>query len=276
MAANKKEYTIVNFMGCEFVLGKSAKFDNDFITVKSILEKENITAVDRIILINIYSVSYHDTGKIEGTCSFDSSCNGCDFCKKMRKAAENNVKHICKHCYDAKQESYRANVKNRHMLNMLIMSNVRFTEKELSKLNVAAINRVNSSGDTPNKTYALNMITIAAINDTVKFGYWAKNASPIIAACDEIGKPDNLSLVYSSPIINEACKLPKYFDYVFVVASDENHVNEFLANGACECNGKDCKDCGYKCYTKAWKNGSVIIELLRATNKKIVAEINRA
>lgn len=267
-----KELKTVEFMGCEFVLGKSAVFDKDFETVSEILAKDTTDAVDRATLISIYRASFHDDGKIEGASSCDSSCNGCEFCQKMREAAKGNVRHICNYCYDAAQEARWINVKNRHQLGMLIMSNVRFTERELMRVSLAVITRINSSGDTPNKTYALNMITLAKVNeDACKVAYWAKNAAPIIAACDEIGKPRNLTLVYSCPIINATCPLPKYFDYVFIVASSEERVQEFIKSGACECNGKKCKDCGFKCYKHEWAQGSVIVELLRAKKGQLAA-----
>lgn len=259
----------------ELVMNASAKFEKDFSTVKAILEKDVISATDHIVLLSIYKSAYHESGKIEGITSFDSTATNCDFCKAMRKAAENNPKHICRYCYDYAQEhSFRgANIVNRHTLNMLIMSSVEFTKDELRMVNTSYINRVNSSGDTPNVIYAKNMINIAFVNPNEKFAYWAKNKKAVIAACDELGKPENMILIQSSVIIGKPEKLAKYFDYVFTVYATKEETEAALASGACECNGKKCKACGYKCYFGAWESGANIAEFLRVnaeTRKKII------
>lgn len=262
----------------QLVLNASAKFEKDLETVKAILAKPEINAIDRFQLLTIYKAAFHNSGKIEGVTSFDSTATNCGFCQKMRKAAENNPAHICNYCYDFAQEhSFKgANVLNRHTLNMLIMSSVEFTVDELRMVSVTYINRVNSSGDTPNVIYAKNMLRIALANPAFKFAYWAKNTADVIAACDEIGKPANMTLIQSSPIIGKPAKLAKYFDVVFTVYATREDVDKAIAAGANECNGKKCKDCGYKCYLNGWKAGSNIAEYLRvdnATREKMSAAI---
>ncbi len=253
----------------EIALNASKKFEKDFAIVKAILEKPVINAVDRMTLISVYKAAYHESGKIEGITSLDSSATNCDFCADMRKAAESNPAHICRYCYDFAQEhSFKgANVINRHSLNMLIMSSVEFTREELATISVSYINRVNSSGDTPNKTYAKNMLNIAYSHPACKFGYWAKNTAAVIAACDEIGKPENVTLVQSSPIIGKPAKLAKYFDIVFTVYATKEGVEKAIEGGAKECNGKKCKDCGFKCYLNGWNPGDNIAEYLRVDAK---------
>ena len=165
----KKEVRIEYYMGRKFFVGASGKFDKDLATVKGIFEKgiENLTHIDRTKLIMIYSPAYHKTGKIEGITSFDSSATNCEFCKTMRKAAEKNPAHICNFCYDLEQEeSFKGvNVLNRHTLNMLIMSTVRFTREELTLIDCTQIGRINSSGDTENDIYAENMILLIWVHE---------------------------------------------------------------------------------------------------------------
>lgn len=253
----------------ELAMNASRKFENDFAIVKAILEKPVISAADRMVLLSIYKAAYHESGKIEGITSYDSSATNCEFCAGMRKAAESNPAHICRYCYDFAQEhSFKgANVVNRHSLNMLIMSEVEFTREELATVNASYINRVNSSGDTPNVIYAKNMLNIAYSHAACKFGYWAKNTAAVIAACDEIGKPANVTLVQSSPIIGKPAKLAKYFDVVFTVYATKEGVENAIAEGAKECNGKKCKDCGFKCYLNGWNPGDNIAEYLRVDAK---------
>ena len=267
---DKSKYTAYEFMGCTFYLGASKKFDKDLQVVENILTKpEPLTHADRLMLIMIYQTSFHDSGKIEGIMSADSSCHGCEFCRNARKAAETDPTLICKYCYDEKQENDRVHTLNRHQLNMLIMSSVLFTEEELSLVPVSVINRINSSGDVPSRIYALNITTMIALHKNVKFSWWAKNARPVIEAMEELGKPDNLILIYSGIVINRIPKLPKYFDYGFIVAVDKASVKRLLAlPNTGECNGKKCKECGFKCYTGAWKDGTIIVEYLRGINKE--------
>ena len=267
-----KDYKVVEFMGCKFFMGAAKKFDKDFEVVKAILSKDpkDITKADRFRLLTIYNPSYHESGKIEGITSFDASATNCLFCKLMRKAATRTAAHICAGCYDkAQEESFKGiNIINRHSLNMLIMQTIEFEEAELVVINVSKIDRINSSGDTPNKTYAINMLRIAKVNRHAYFAYWAKNKEAVIAACKEVGKPKNMKLVYSSPIINKAAELPKYFDFVFTVYVNEAETRKAIENGARECNGKKCRDCGYKCYLNGWNHGDNIAEVLRTTKEQ--------
>lgn len=275
----KKEYTIETYMGCTFFVGSSKAFDKDLETVKGILDKgtDNLTAADRFKLLAIYHPAYHKDGKIEGITSYDSSATNCTFCRAMRAAAGKNPAHICNFCYDHTQEhGYRGvNILNRHTLNMLIMSTVEFTTEELAVIDCTKINRVNSSGDTPNKTYAANMIKLAAVNPHARFAFWAKNTKDVIAAVEEVGKPENMTLVQSSPIINKPAKLAKYFDIVFTVYVTEKDTINAIQAGAGECNGHKCNECGFKCYLNGWNKGQNVAELLR-TNKAHRAAIEAA
>lgn len=271
----KEENIIVTFMGYEFVLGKSKKFDADFSVVKNILEKETISSVDRIRLLMFYRPSYHETGKIEKVTSFDSSST-CAFCMKMKEAAKKNVAHICGGCYDTRNEAYRGvNMRNRHLLNMIIMSSVLFTKEELALLAATKINRINSSGETPNETYAMNMINLAFVNPGFKFAYWAKNTKAVSAAIDTLGKPENMTFVQSSPIINRPATLDKNFDLLFTVYLEESDVLEAIKKGSGECNGKKCMECGFKCYLNGWKHGQNIAELARGIGKEKRAAIRK-
>lgn len=241
---------------------KTAKFEKDLFTVADILNKApaDLTPADRFQLLTVYRPAWHDGGKIEGITSFDSSATNCEFCQAMREAAKNNPLHICGYCYDYSQEhGYKGvNVLNRHSLNMLIMSSIEFTVEELRILNVSYINRVNSSGDVSNAVYAGNMIKLCFAFPSVRFAFWAKNTGAVIAACDKYGKPENVTLVQSSPIIGTPAKLAKYFDFVFTVYLTREDVENAVAAGAGECNGKKCKACGYSCYLDGWKNAGVV------------------
>lgn len=261
----KTERKEISFMGCKFYVKVNAgKFEKELARVQEIFSKgfENLTHDDRLELLKLYRPAFHDSGKIEGATSLDSTAGNCEFCKQIREANKDNPDCICLHCYDRKQEKRWIDVLNRHTLNMLIMMHVEFSIEELKTLTITQITRVNSSGDTPNQTYAENMIKIAYAFPWAKIGYWAKNVSAVIRACDKLGKPENLILVQSSYIIGFTAKKAKYFNYVFTVYKDEASTLEAIANGASECNGKKCDDCGWKCYLGTHESDN-IAEVLR-------------
>ena len=243
------------------------KFEKDVAFVKSILAKPERTHEDRLILLSVYNVSYHDSGKIEGMYSCDSSCNNCTFCQKVRENMKDNPYCICNYCYDNAQEKRWSNVKNRHGLQLQIMSSVDFTVDELKSLKIDFICRFNSSGDIENVTHARNYIRIAYAHENVRFTLFAKNTAPVIKATDELGKPDNMIYMQSSIFIGHPCKLAKYFDYTFTVYATEEEVQEAVKNGAIECNGQKCKACGYKCYLGKVPKGSNFAELARFITK---------
>lgn len=264
-----KEYKKIEYRGytfpCEITKsGKPGKLEKDLEKVMRILDKESLTSADRMQLLSVYNVAYHESGKIEGIFSLDSTATNCSFCVKMRKFAADHpeLRIICSECYDYKQEQFKINSLARHTLNLMIMESVDFSIEELAILESGLFVRVNSSGDSSNDTYARNMIRYAYAHKESHIAIWTKNTITYIRACDLLGKPENVVLIQSSMRIDAAAIPAKYFDYAFTVYFDESKVQAAIANGAAECNGKKCKACGYKCYCKAW-NGSNIAELLR-------------
>ena len=248
---------------------KVGKFERENAIVESILNKEEITESDRMQLIAILQAPYHESGKIEGIQSIDSSAHNCTFCNQMR--ASKNPDLICHACYDYKLESFRENMKNRHGLQLKILSSVLFTGEELACLPIYTDKfRLDSCGDIENTTQARNYLRICKSHVRTTFTLWTKNLVAIRKALElENGKPENLIIIFSDPIINGCGKNDTIFkafpwiDYIFMVARKDD-VQSFLDMGMNECNGKKCKDCGYKCYIRnAWENHTVIVEKLR-------------
>lgn len=272
----KQERTIINTLGMTWAVIPGGTFHKDLTTAENLLAAVNtLSTTGRIRLLSLYKPSWHDTGKIAGSTSLDSSCHGCEFCQRMR-SKEDDLLCICNYCYDYNQEQRYIDTLNRHRLNMLIMSAIDYTEEELKIVSVSLFTRVNSSGDTPNIIYARNMIRIAYINPFANVGYWFKNYAAVMAAIDQLGKPKNLSLIYSIARINYIPD-PEIFDsridYFFIVCTPKKIEKIFGSIPCNECNGKKCgsKECGWKCYTKTHKHGKLIVEVLRASKKKIAA-----
>lgn len=260
--------------------GNDKKFYPDLKRVISILNNgiDILSFVDKMQLLSIYNISYHSSGKIEGIFSLDSTATNCLFCDSMRNVAKNNQAHICGMCYDFAQEQYKVQALNRHSLNLMIMSTVEFSVEELATLTAGELVRINSSGDIENIIHAKNMIKYAISHPFSSVALWAKNTVPVISACDELGKPKNITLIQSSCIIGNIPKKAKYFDYVFVVYANKNSIEKAINSGACECNGKKCRECGFKCYKKLWPCDSVIAEYLRgidASKRKTISELTQ-
>lgn len=238
-----------------------------------IARKDELTQLERVELVQILQVRYHDSEKIEGAFSIDSSAHGCTFCAKMRAAAKKDPSIICGYCYDYAQEKYRITVLNRHDLNRFILASVSFTIDELKLLPGGYITRENSSGDIENQTHAENLIKYAYAHPQSNVALYAKNVIDADNAIDILGMPDNLKYVESSIYINKAGKRSRYAHVLFVVY-DKDHIKDAIAAGACVCNGQKCKSCndsGFKCYyrdERGWKDGSIIAELLRG-NKPV-------
>lgn len=276
---NKNEIMAImgDLVSANSPIEKMGKFEKDLLIVNRILSADEITAADRMQLLKILNIAFHQGGKIEGIYSIDSTATNCAYCKAMRKAAKNIINHICNYCYDYEQEhSFKGrNVLNRHTLNMIILSAVEFTAAELATLNIIGICRFNSSGDIHNNTMILNYFRIAANNPHCKFALWAKNVAAVKYALNICGKPENLTLIFSNPIINGKPILPGGFDYTFSVYTPSK-IDAVLSSGDyMECNGKKCKECGYKCYMKLWPAGANIAEKLRA-NKELITRIDAA
>lgn len=266
----------------------SKKFDLESARVYELAEIQKtrpLTHAEKLELLTIYQTPFHDSGKIRGIKSMDSSCHGCEFCNKMRKFAEEEPACICGECYDDAQESRWKNVENRHGLNMFIMSNFEFTVEELAMLDLECtpmqklkagisvaeqIVRQNSSGDITGRIMAGNYLRTIIAHPNIHIALWAKNVAPVDAAIDEICggvKPANMVFIRSSVLIGIPAKHCKYSDYIFTVYPDKDTLMAALKDGGCECNGKECPECGFKCYLRKWANGANICELLRCPEK---------
>ena len=243
------------------------KFEMDKYAALPLIEKakENngmLNKLERITLVDILQVSYHDSGKIEGLNSIDSCASYCSFCQMMQKAAEGNPNHICGHCYARRGMLTITSVKNRHELNMLILANVNFEIDDFIAL-TAGMTRFNCDGDFDGVIHAGNAIKIAIANEGVRFALWSKNYKAVQEAKKLYGSPKNLISIASSPIIDQQIPLPEGFDYTFTVYSTKEKVEEAIKNGSMPCNGRKCRSDGYACYVGKWPKGSNIAELLR-------------
>ena len=258
-------------------MAKVDKFTRDLAEITTIIERGTFTSAERARLLSLYNVSVHNSGKIKGISSFDGSAVHCNFCKAMRKAAENDSTMICGDCYIMELDKLRANMSPRHWLNQLIMSKTLYTIKELATLYIPTkLIRVHADGDFENSTEARNMLRLAKAHKGNRVAIWFKNKAAMKEAIATEGKPRNVIIIYSACRLNENPKnvfeeMP-FVDYTFTVYVDKASTQAAIASGANECNGRHCDECGYKCYMGTWRKGSNIAEYLRNVNKDKRAE----
>jgi len=102
--------------------------------------------------------------------------------------------------------------------------------------------RFHSLGELINLQHLENLASIASYNPNTYFTLWTKRKN-IVNAYFKAGniKPDNFSLIYSSPVINKIAILPEHFDKVFTAHSKKTEA-------PINCHSK-CKDC-MLCYSK--------------------------
>jgi len=220
---------------------------------ESILRMDVITAADRAALLSLVSVSYHDSGKIEGCFSVDSTA-ACDFCEKMRAAALDNVLIICGACYAA-ADSYKEFSWRAHKLNARILSMVLFSVDEMRALKIDGERcRLNEDGDTINITHARNYLRIIAGRKSTHFGYWYKNRPAVEGGLRAEGYtrredlPDNVRFIHSSLLIGVPAEPTWFDDGIFTVYPDAATTAAAIAAGAHACNGRRCRACGFTCY----------------------------
>lgn len=230
-----------------------------------------MTAEDRAALLSLVNVAYHEGGKIDGVYSVDSTA-ACEFCARMRAAAEENALIICGSCYAA-ADAYKEAAWRTHKLNALILSTVLFTRDELLALNIPGPRcRFNEDGDTVNITMGRNYLRIAAGRPGVHFGYWYKNRPAVEAALKAEGYrtraqlPENVRFGHSSVLIGIPAEATWFDDFVFTVYPDAETTAAAIAAGAHECNGRKCRACDYTCYMMARRPDAPlqVAEILRA------------
>lgn len=266
-------------------ISRGGAFINDFRIVRDQLAIQAAGGqvdYDKLVPIFKKAVSYHDGGKIAGAYSvFDSTAGLCSFCINMRKlAADYDIRResdptapeiICKYCYDkAQEDGYRAsNILPRHWINMIMLSRFDIPADYLKcfKFPKSDVVRFDSSGDVENQLHAENLVKIAYNYPEKHFAIYSKNVFAVNKAFDKYGKPANMRFVQSSYFIDIPGNRSKYADVVFTVYSGGN-IAAAISGGACECNGKKCQACGFKCYLPencgGWPEGGNIAELLRA------------
>lgn len=210
----------------------------------------------------VLNICYNHTGKMAGMYSLSTSCTLNKYCLERAK----NPDSICADCF---AQSMFCNPWYKWALRRCEHNTKVLTESILDADDLPLINahsfRFESFGDLQNTVQVINYFNICNLNPRVMFALWTKNPFIIANAIREgYAKPDNLIIIYSSPIKNKAVSLEKikavfpFIDKVFTVWSTEDKAA--AAGVKINCGARACMKC-LRCYTKGGDN--VISELLK-------------
>ena len=188
----------------------------------------------------------HD-GKMKGIHSIGTSCVNNPWCIKRRE----NGDSVCSHCYAETYMKMRKSLKARLLDNEKILTTRLLNDREIPFTNDLVF-RFESFGDLHNAIHLENYVLICNKNPFTNFALWTKNTWILDEVFNKkkIDKPNNLSIVVSSPMLNKQIELNKerywFIDHVFTV-----YDKQFIAdnNVNVNCGSKDCFGCQL-CYHK--------------------------
>ena len=181
------------------------------------------------------------SGKMKGINSIGTSCAENTFCLERRK----NGDSVCSHCYAATYMKMRKTLQQHLAENANILTTRLLKTNEIPVTN-AQVFRFESFGDLYNTTHLANYVLICERNPFTKFALWTKNTWVLDELFNKNGikKPDNLSIVVSSPLLNTEMNLDrekfKFVDHLFTV-----YDKKFIAdnNVNVNCGANNCLGC---------------------------------
>ena len=208
------------------------------------------------------------TGKMYGMHSISTSSKKNGYCTRRCEAMEKsgNTNCICSHCFANRiQETYSA-LESKLIRNTEILTTKIIPVNEWFTVS-RSIFRLESFGDLNTGNAGIvqftNYCNLCRANPQTTFTIWTKN--PLVMErtfANGISKPENLIIIYSSPILNKRnekilVRFP-FVDHIFTVWNDEKTANE---NGVkINCGRRSCATC-MRCYTKGTE--TFIDELLK-------------
>ena len=200
------------------------------------------------------------TGKLESFRAINSNTRSNPFCLKMYENAADNV--ICRSCYSHEMlKAYRANTVPALQRNTDVLSQpwnpddvIKLAGKGRKRFQPGEYVRIHGHGEIINADHVVNLMRIIRENPQARFSWWTKRHQLIRQYCEANGKPENLILVYSNPIVDKIMtKPPAWFDKAFNNIS-KPHEDE-------NCTGQKCRDC-MACYDPK-SSTNVIIERVK-------------
>lgn len=184
-------------------------------------------------------VSDNMSGKMDGIPSISTSC----LCNAICIARQKDGNSICSKCFAV------GTIKQYSSLGKALKSNFELLNYSVLDWDLlprfkstVEIVRIESFGDVASITQAINYANICKVNPHVTFAWWSKNMAIIQKAFDMVGKPSNVIMVESAPIMDtEITPSQPCVDKTFTVYTEMSHnIN---------CGKRSCLTCR-RCYRK--------------------------
>ena len=223
----------------------------------NLIYQSNITGAAYPMRRSKYAVNYSPvivsdnmSGKMTGLPSISTSVLENPICQKRRQ----DKNSICAKCFAASTAARYSSLAKNLASNLELLTGEILPADVLPRFipELSNIVRFESFGDLASVNQAINYLNIARVNPGVRFAIWTKNIGFLARAVETVGKPENVRVIYSSPIINQAINVEKTqqsfpcIDAVFTVY-DKKHVAE--NNVDINCGAKSCITCR-NCYDR--------------------------
>lgn len=184
------------------------------------------------------------TGKMTGFQSLSTSPLHNTFCQARAKCKNT----ICSHCYSIAMQKQYENLSKMLERNLEVLTTELIPVEKWPIVNALMI-RLESFGDVMNGTQIKNYFNFCRRNPRVQFTVWTKNLPLYREVLKTEGKPENLIIIASSPVVNLALdpfKAYPFVDKVFTV-----YTKEFAALHGIKinCGARSCAACQL-CYSK--------------------------
>ena len=192
--------------------------------------------------VNLSPVHVSDgmTGKMKGIPAIRTCCSVNPICI----ARMQNGNSVCAHCFAETTMKMKPTVRDATTSNFYLLTESILDLDLLPRFGNVRIVRIESFGDVANVNQAINYLNICRVNPNQVFAWWSKNMNIIKTAIELVGKPENVILVESAPILDaEIEPSNEYVDKTFTVyhkKDDDAFIN---------CGGRSCVTC-QRCYHK--------------------------
>lgn len=207
-----------------------------------------------------YCICKNHSGKMAGLWSLSTSVLENPLCQARQKCAD----CICSKCYAEALLKRRSNQAKKQKTAHDLLTGAVLPADAFPRVNVL-IFRFESFGDLATVEQVINYFTLCNVNPGTTFTLWTKNPWLIQEAIDAgNSKPENLIVIYSSPVLNKAAA-PQYdfIDKVFTVYTADYAIEN---NVTINCGSRDCNGCR-RCYDRNNKERHVS-EMLKQDQKK--------
>ncbi len=200
----------------------------------------NMRSSDFTVNLSPVHISDKMTGKMKGIPSISTCCSVNPIC--LARMQDGNS--VCSKCFAETTMKMKPTVRAAMESNYYLLTESVLEMELLPRFGNVRIVRIESFGDVANVTQAINYINIIKVNPDVVFAWWSKNMNIIKNAMDLVGKPENVILVESAPILDSEIEPSnEYVDKTFTVyhkKDDDAFIN---------CGGRSCVTC-QRCYHK--------------------------